>query len=444
MALTYGFYNSVSGDRTYSAEQMNSFLDGVIEEGVFQAIGQRFEVKATTGRVVTVGTGKAWVAKSWTINDAVISITMPPATAILSRIDAIVLEVNSSPGVRANSIKVIQGTPASSPANPTLTNNEFVQQRVIAHIRRPGDSTDVKQADITNRVGSASLPYVVGAVQSTNIDQMTAQWQANFEAWLANMTATLPPDSAASLAARVLALEGQVDIRNVYRGRNLGTSYTAEQKAAVANGSFAGLQLGDYWVINGETWHIADFNYWKTQTVTKPHLAIVPGRYLYSTGMNATDTTTGGYLGSRLKNTGTPTDQSLRKAYNLIVAAFPAALLVTRNDVLSNATVQGRVTSHQEISVTVEIMNEMAAFGANVNAQRSNDTLMSYYIAFAPRQLALFRERPEMLYAGPNGWWLRDPANSTTFCNVGASGEASWSLASINRGIRPYFGLYGA
>ena len=48
----------------------------------------------------------------------------------------------------------------------------------------------------------------------------------------------------------------------IFRGKNLGTSVTAAQKAAIQDGTFKDLFLGDYWVINDVTWRIVDMDYW--------------------------------------------------------------------------------------------------------------------------------------------------------------------------------------
>ena len=39
MAFTYGFFNSLNGDRKYTAEQLSSIFDGLITDGVFDSIG---------------------------------------------------------------------------------------------------------------------------------------------------------------------------------------------------------------------------------------------------------------------------------------------------------------------------------------------------------------------------------------------------------------------
>ena len=76
---------------------------------------------------------------------------------------------------------------------------------------------------------------------------------------------------------------------SIYRGKNLGTSVTAEQYKAISNGTFAGLYVGDYWVISGVTYRIAGFDYYlhngDTDT-TKHHAVIVPDENMGSAQMN--------------------------------------------------------------------------------------------------------------------------------------------------------------
>ena len=78
--------------------------------------------------------------------------------------------------------------------------------------------------------------------------------------------------------------------RNIFRGQNLGTAVTAAQLAAIADGSFDDLFVGDYWTssetINGETvtvkWRIADMDYfyqkgkWADQNVMVHHIIVLP------------------------------------------------------------------------------------------------------------------------------------------------------------------------
>lgn len=181
MSVTYGFYNSLNGDRKYNAEQVSSLFDGLIIDGVFASIGTAFAVKATTGITVNVGIGKAWFNHTWTLNDSILPLEAPEAEVLLDRIDAVVLEVDATESVRANSIKFVKGTPSSAPSNPTLTNEGAVHQYPLCYIYRKFGSSAITQADITNMVGTESTPFVTAMLQTISLDELLGQWQSELD-----------------------------------------------------------------------------------------------------------------------------------------------------------------------------------------------------------------------------------------------------------------------
>lgn len=160
MTITYGFYDSVSLDRLYNAKQMGSIFDGLILDGVYPNYGDRFEVLEATGMDVSVGTGRTWFDHTWTYNDALIIKTIAIADPVLNRIDIVYLEINENVGVRANSIGVLTGTPASSPIPPNLTNTSTIHQYALAHIYVGAGVTVIIQANITDMVGTVDTPFV--------------------------------------------------------------------------------------------------------------------------------------------------------------------------------------------------------------------------------------------------------------------------------------------
>lgn len=186
MSLTYGFYNSLNGDRKYDAVQMSSIFDGIIEDGVFATIGSAMAVTADSGLTVKVGTGRAWFNHTWTLNDSLFLITAEESELLLDRIDAVVLEIDANEGVRANSIKIVKGTPASSPVNPEMLNDDLVHQYPLCYIYRKATSTEITQVDITNAVGTTECPFVTGVLKVVAIDDFISQWEAEFDAWKRN------------------------------------------------------------------------------------------------------------------------------------------------------------------------------------------------------------------------------------------------------------------
>ena len=187
MALTSGFFNSKNHDRLYDATQISTLFEGLINDGVYQGVGNIFKVSASSGMNVTVDTGRAWFNNTWTRNDALIVLTVPTAEQVLKRIDAVVIEVNSLETVRNNTIKIVKGTPASNPAKPSLTKNDDVHQYPLAYITVDPNVTVITQQKIQNAVGTSACPFVTGIIDTLDIDDLIAQWSSEFNVLFAEL-----------------------------------------------------------------------------------------------------------------------------------------------------------------------------------------------------------------------------------------------------------------
>lgn len=210
MAFSYGFYNSLNGDRKYDSEDLSRMFDGIIYDGVIGAVGDTFAVKAGTGNTVNVSSGRAWFNHTWTYNDAPMPISCGSAAVLLDRYDAIVLEVNAASDVRKNSIKVVTGTEASNPAKPAMENTEFVHQYPLAYILRKAGSSSISQSNIENAVGTEACPICTGVLKSLNVEQMMAQWEAQFDEWFQSAKDTLSGDVAGNLLNKIEKAEDKI------------------------------------------------------------------------------------------------------------------------------------------------------------------------------------------------------------------------------------------
>lgn len=210
MAFSYGFYNSLNGDRKYDSEDLSRMFDGIIYDGVIGAVGDTFAVKAGTGNTVNVSSGRAWFNHTWTYNDAPMPISCGSAAVLLDRYDAIVLEVNAASDVRKNSIKVVTGTEASNPAKPAMENTEFVHQYPLAYILRKAGSSSISQSNIENAVGTEACPICTGVLKSLNVEQMMAQWEAQFDEWFQSTKDTLSGDVAGNLLNKIEKAEDKI------------------------------------------------------------------------------------------------------------------------------------------------------------------------------------------------------------------------------------------
>lgn len=222
--LSYGFYNSVSGDRTYNAEQFASIFDGIIEDGVFANIGDKFAVSPNGGSVVLVKSGRAWFDHTWTLNDAPIPLDCGDAPLAVNyhRWDAVVLEVNQN--TRVNSIKVVNGgdaSPSATAAYPAMVDEAGIHQHPLAYVHRY-QGTDIRANDIIITVGTDETKYVTAPLQTISIEEQYARWDALFAdmmederqvfvTWLEGIQDMLDDDQAAALARRISLLETKTD-----------------------------------------------------------------------------------------------------------------------------------------------------------------------------------------------------------------------------------------
>lgn len=203
MAVTYGFYNSLNKDRMYNAQQMSAIFDGIITDGVFGAIGDKLMPVAGTGMQVIVKTGKCWFNSTWTLNDAQLPLDVEAADVSLTRIDAVVVEINSAVGTRANSIKVIKGAPSANPAKPTLSATETLHQYALGYITVAAGATAITAANIEVNVGKTTCPFITSVLQQTDITDLFNQWDSEFNTWFTNVQSQLSGNVAANLQRQI-------------------------------------------------------------------------------------------------------------------------------------------------------------------------------------------------------------------------------------------------
>lgn len=211
MAVSFGFYDSLNGDRKYTAVQFSYLFNSLIKDGIFMHVGEHLNVKEGTGMQVNVGSGFAWFNSTWTRNDADYPLTITASDLLQVRIDAIVLEVDETVSSRTNSIKVITGTPSSDPQKPSLTNTADIHQYPLAYVTVGVGATSITQANIENCIGTDPCPFVTGVLDTIDATTLIAQWEAQFNEWFDSLGETLSGDVAGNLLNKINDLDEKVD-----------------------------------------------------------------------------------------------------------------------------------------------------------------------------------------------------------------------------------------
>lgn len=298
-----------------------------------------------------------------------------------------------------------------------------------------------------NAANSASAAEDAKTAAETAAGNANSDAAAAENAKTAAQTAATNAENAAE-RAEALVYSGAGAHNSIYRGKNLGTSVTAAQWAAIEDGSFTDLYIGDYWVIGDVNYRIAAFDYYLNSgdtSCTTHHVVIVPDTCLYNAQMQntssggyedgAANTTDGGYIGSDMYKT------NLANAKATIKSAFSGHVLNHRI-YLTNAVANGQASGGAWCDSEVDLMCEQMVYGSGIFSPVSSGSNVPANYRVEKSQLPLFQHEPSRI-CNRATWWLRDVINASGFADVDLHGGAYYIGASGSFGVRPAFSVIG-
>ena len=186
MAITYGYFNSVDGDRKYNADQMSEYFDGLVSNGVYESVGGALQVIAGTDMSVNVQTGRGIINCKWINNNAVLPLTITQAHAMLDRYTAVVMKLDITN--RLMTITTKDGTAASTPVKPTLQNDATGVELCLAWIYVNAGATTITQDKIEDARPSSDCGWVTGLIEQVDTSTLFLQYQTAYENYYAEMT----------------------------------------------------------------------------------------------------------------------------------------------------------------------------------------------------------------------------------------------------------------
>ena len=252
----------------------------------------------------------------------------------------------------------------------------------------------------------------------------------------------------------------------MYRGNNLGI-FSDAHSAAIRAGTFGGtyggvytdIYPGDYWVFSNipytyldeddeeqestysGTMRVADLDYYLRAgdtDLTAHHVVVVPDTSMFTAPMNATNTTEGGYIGSKMRTV------YLRRAEAIFKACFGENHVLKHRENLVNAVANGKASGGAWCDSFVDLMDEHMVYGALIFDSASTDggnTIPNRY-SVSCKQLNLFRHRPDLI-SNKQWYWLRNVVSVVYFANVHNYGFCCCDYATRSGGgVRPAALIY--
>jgi hypothetical protein len=236
----------------------------------------------------------------------------------------------------------------------------------------------------------------------------------------------------------------------MWGGRDITAAFDAGTVSEhIADGTFKDIFPGDYITkqvtISGTAytvnWVVADCDYWwhkgDNTAMETHHVVIVPQAPIFSANMNATNTTEGGYAGSRMYK------ETIPACATGIVSAFGSSHILTFRDSIVRAVNTSAVSSGAPMwtgassdwgwyDAQCNLMCERMVYGMPAFSSSA------WEAGVATRQMSAFRLSEKAINYNRSNWWLRDVVSSAAFALVDGHGLAGADYASASDGVRPF------
>ena len=369
---------------------------------------------------------------------------------------------NAASATKLQTARTINGTSFNGTANITTTNWGTARNISITDGTNTSTAVSVNgSANVSlklpatikaNLTGNAATATKLAAKRTIALSGAATGTATGFDG-SGNITIPVTALSPSAIRAQWYAAypDGAEAHNAMWGGRDITASFNnGTVSANIANGTFRDIFPGDYITkqvtISGKTytvnWVIADCDYWINKgdtAVTVHHVAIVPQAPIFDANMNATNTTEGGYMGSRMFK------ETIPACATGIVNAFGASHILTFRDWLISGMTANQISSglpnftggaqwdaSSWVSVQCDLMTEKMVLGAPVNSASALDEWC------ATRQMSAFRLSENLINYNRHWYWLRNIVYSASFAGVNGGGVAGSHGASASDGVRPF------
>ncbi len=183
MSITFGFFDSIDGDRKYSADDFTRFLGNLVSDGVIASPSNGLQVQATEGMTVKVTAGWAYIQGHYVHNDTDLYLTLDEPDIVQYRADRIVLRFDRIN--RKIDIAVKNGTVSEyQSVVPALQRDENIWELSLAWIWTGAGMEAVEQQHIHDERGQTDVcGWVTGLIQQIDTTNLFAQYDNAFWTW---------------------------------------------------------------------------------------------------------------------------------------------------------------------------------------------------------------------------------------------------------------------
>ena len=148
--VTYKSDGTPVYDRAINSETYRGLLNNLFTTGILSSKADNMQVTANNDMTVNVLAGFAMVQGVMNLNKDTATLELEAADTNYSRIDTVVLRLNTNDDFRNCDFYVVKGTPSAEPTRPALTREIAIYELGLADITIPAGATSITEANITD------------------------------------------------------------------------------------------------------------------------------------------------------------------------------------------------------------------------------------------------------------------------------------------------------
>ena len=209
-------------DRAITSKEYRNLFLKYFTEGVFPNPSDNFQIveNSTQGALVKKGYANVRGVLIELKQDTPIIFEQADS---LDRIDRVVLRHDDTKSVRYADVVILKGSPSNSPQAPNITRDETIWDIVLADVRIRKNSSNVTQAQITDRrLDSELCGIVAGTIKEvdtttlynqiqSDLSQFKENEQAEFLEWFEKIKGKLGEDQAGNLQNQIDEINGYLE-----------------------------------------------------------------------------------------------------------------------------------------------------------------------------------------------------------------------------------------
>ena len=202
--VTYDELGWPTLDRAVDSTVLRNMIKKFFSDGLFlSADANCWKVTAPddSSQTVDIAPGSGVIRGATGYTDSAGVLALPDADSAKPRYDMVVARLNDNSAYRNIYLDIIQGTAATTPTYPALTQTDSIWEIGIAALYRPANSTTITQSQITDLRADSDYAGQVNVIDSID----TSGWFDQLNAYFAEFQQTCEDDYA-TYTARCLAI----------------------------------------------------------------------------------------------------------------------------------------------------------------------------------------------------------------------------------------------